>query len=104
MRPGMTWSSSDVGEPRRALVDIGAHRLKLIGSAHQLHLLDGFGEQRRAGIDGQIVQQALGGADRLGAFARDLARDLERGRAGIVADPRRKAIAMASCAEKIRPV
>src|ERR1700722_19293964 len=67
---------SNVGEARRALVDIGAHCLELIGSAHQFHLLDGFGEQRRSGIDRQIVQQALAGADRLGTFAGDLARDL----------------------------
>jgi hypothetical protein len=34
---------SNVGKARRALVDIGAHRLELVGPAHQFHLLDGFG-------------------------------------------------------------
>src|SRR6478672_11692919 len=67
---------SNIREARRALVDIGTDRLKLIGPAHQFHLLDGFGQQCRAGIDGKIVQHALGGADRLGALACDLARDL----------------------------
>src|ERR1700681_731586 len=41
--PAMTVWDSNVGEARRALVDIGAHRLELIGPAHQFHLLDGFG-------------------------------------------------------------
>jgi hypothetical protein len=35
---------SDIHKARRALVDIGADRLKLIGPAHQFHLLDGFGQ------------------------------------------------------------
>ena len=47
-----------------------------------------FGEQRRTGIDGKIVQHALGGADRVGTFAGDLARDLERSGSRVVADPR----------------
>ena len=51
-------------------------------------LLDGFGQQRRAGIDGQIVEHALGGADRVRALAGDLARDLEAPRR---ADRRRSA-------------
>src|SRR5713226_1539082 len=46
---------SDIGEARRALVDVGVHRLELIGAAHQFHLLDGLGEQRRARVDGKIV-------------------------------------------------
>jgi hypothetical protein len=56
-------------------------------------LLDGFGEQRRTGIDGQIVEHALGGADRVRALAGDLARDLEGRGARVVADPRREAVA-----------
>ena len=40
--PAMT-EKSNVGETRRALVDIGTHRLTLVGAAHQFHLLDGFG-------------------------------------------------------------
>jgi hypothetical protein len=36
-------SLSNVGEARRALFDIGAHRLELVGTAHPFHLLDGFG-------------------------------------------------------------
>jgi hypothetical protein len=43
---------SGVGKTRRAFFDIGADRLGLIGTAQQLLLLDGFGEQRRTGIDG----------------------------------------------------
>src|SRR5882757_7412262 len=35
-------SPLDVDEARRALVDIGADRLKLIGPTHQFHLLDRF--------------------------------------------------------------
>jgi len=96
--------ASNVREARRALVDIGADRLELIGAAHQFHLLDGFGEQRRAGIDGKIVQQTLGGADRVRTLAGDLARDLEGRGARVVADPRRETVTQASCAEKIRPV
>ncbi len=34
---------SNIGKARRALVDIGADRLELIGAAHQFHLLGGFG-------------------------------------------------------------
>ena len=49
-------------------------------------------EQRRAGIDGKIVQKPLGGADRVWALARDLARHLEGRRARVVADPRREAV------------
>jgi hypothetical protein len=33
----------NVHKARRALVDIGADRLKLIGTTHQFHLLDRFG-------------------------------------------------------------
>ena len=64
-------------KPRRALFHIGAHGFGLVGAAQQLLLLDGFGEQRRTGIDGQFVQHALGGADRIGTLAGDFARDLE---------------------------
>src|SRR5881398_1001624 len=81
-----------IREARRALVDIGADRLELIGAAHQFHLLGGFGEQRRAGIDGKVVQQTLGGADRVRTLAGDLARDLEGRGARVVADPRREAV------------
>ena len=35
---------SDIRKTRRALVDIGTDRLKLIGTTHQFHLLDGFGQ------------------------------------------------------------
>jgi hypothetical protein len=35
---------SDIRKARRALVDIGADRLELIGPTHQFHLLDGFGQ------------------------------------------------------------
>ena len=35
---------SNVGEARRALFHVGAHRLKLVGAAHQFHLLDGLGQ------------------------------------------------------------
>src|SRR6202041_2146680 len=69
---GMRPWPSNVGEAGRALVDIGA--------------------QRRAGIDRQIVQKALGGADRLRAFAGDLARKFQRSSAGVVAYPRREAV------------
>ena len=64
----------------------------LVGTAHQLLLLDRLGEQRRTGIDGKIVQHALGGADRVRALAGDFARDLEGGGARIVADPRGEAV------------
>src|SRR3954469_21404968 len=62
---------SDVGKTRRALFHIGAYGLKLIGTAHQFHLLDGFGEQRRTGIDCQIVEHAFGGTDCLRTLAGD---------------------------------
>src|ERR1700760_958739 len=55
-------NGSDIDELRRPLVDIGAHGFELVGRAHQLHLLDGFRQQRRAGIDREIVEHALGGA------------------------------------------
>src|SRR5271163_2250287 len=71
--------SSRIGKFRRALFDIGADGLELVGAAEQLLLLDRFGHQRRAGIDGQIVEHAFCGADRVGAFARDLAGGLEGG-------------------------
>src|SRR6185312_14104618 len=85
-------ASSNVGEARCALVDDGADRLGLVGAPQQFLLLDGFGEQRRAGIDGQIVQHALGGTDGVGTLASDLACDLKGGGPRIVADPRRKAV------------
>src|SRR5579872_5478400 len=81
-----------VRELRSAFVDIGAHRLQLVGTAQQLLLLDRFGEQRRPRIDRKLVEHALGGADRIGAPGRDLARRLEGGRARIVADSRSKAV------------
>src|SRR3954470_17331277 len=59
---------------RRALFQIGTDRLGLVRAADQLLLLDGFGEQRGAGIDGEIVEQTLRGTDRIGALAGDLAR------------------------------
>src|SRR4051794_15610429 len=86
-------SESSLRKPWRALFHIGAHGLGLVGAAEQLLLLDGFGEQRRARIDGQIVQHALGGADCIRALAGDFARNLESGGARIVADPGREAIA-----------
>jgi hypothetical protein len=43
--------TSNVREARGALFDIGAHSLNLIGPAHQFHLFDGFGQQRRSWID-----------------------------------------------------
>src|ERR1700761_4131673 len=84
--------SSNIGKTRRALVDIGAHRLKLIGPAHQFHLLDGFGQQRRGRIDAQLVEQTLGGADGVGTFARHLTRNFKGGGAGIVADSCRETV------------
>jgi hypothetical protein len=42
-RPGNDKELSDIRKARRALVDIGADRLELIGAAHQFHLLDLFG-------------------------------------------------------------
>src|SRR5580704_11869591 len=84
--------SSNIRKARRALFDVGADRLDLVGSAHQFHLLDGFGQQRRAGIGGKIVQHALGGAGRFRALAGDLARDFEGGCARVIADPGRKAV------------
>src|SRR5258708_17456092 len=85
--------TSNVGETRRALVDIGADRLELIGFAHQFHLLDGLGKQRRTGVHRQIVEHALGGADRFRTLARDFPGDLEGRGARIVADPGREAVA-----------
>jgi hypothetical protein len=34
---------SHINKARRALFDVGADGLELIGSAHQFHLLNGFG-------------------------------------------------------------
>ena len=64
-----------------------------LGAAEQLLLLDRFREQRRSRIDGQVVQHALGGADRVRSLARDFAGDLEGRSKRVVADPGRKAIA-----------
>jgi hypothetical protein len=83
----------DVGEPRRALFHVGAHRLALIGSAHQLHLLRRFGEQCRTRIDREIIEHPFGGADRLRTFAGDFTRDFERCSERILADSRSEAIA-----------
>src|SRR5207253_5161398 len=84
---------SRLREPWRALFHIGAHRFGLVGAAEQLLLLDGFSKQRRSWVDGQFVEHALGGADRIRTLARDFARDLEGRRARVVADPRREAVA-----------
>jgi hypothetical protein len=35
---------SNIGEAWRALVDVGADRLELIGATHQFHLLDRFSQ------------------------------------------------------------
>src|ERR1700722_2510182 len=83
---------SNTGNAPRALFDVGADRLELVGSAHQFHLLDGFGQQRRTGIGGKIVQHAFGGTDRFRALARDLARNFEGGGARGIADPGRQAV------------
>src|SRR5260221_521973 len=80
--------SSSLPIPRRALFHVGADRLGLVRTAQQLLLLDRLGQQRRAGIDGEIIQHALGGADRVRAFAGDLAGDLKGCRARVVANPR----------------
>src|SRR6185437_8458023 len=74
-----TGKGSDIGKFRRPLIDIGAHGFQLVSAAHQLHLLGGFGQQCRAGIDREIVEHALGGADRIRALAGDLARQFEGG-------------------------
>src|SRR5437763_13430988 len=83
---------SDVGKTRRALFHIGAYCLKLIGAAHQFHLLDGFGEQRRTGIDCQIVEHAFDGTDCLRTLAGDLARDLKSCGARVFTYPRGEAV------------
>src|SRR5437879_10632 len=75
-----------VRKPRRALLQIGAHCLGLVRAADQLLLLDGFGKQRRARIDREIVEQALRSADSIGALAGDLARNIQRRSPRIVAD------------------
>jgi len=79
---------SNVREPRRTLLDIGADRLELIVAAEQLLLLEGLGQQRRTGIDGQLVQHSLGGTDGVRALAGDFDRHFQRRGARIVADPR----------------
>src|SRR5207248_1451895 len=81
-----------VRKPRRALLQIGAHCLGLVRAADQLLLLDGFGKQRRARIDREIVEQALRSADCIGALAGDLARNIQRRSPRIVADPRGKSV------------
>src|SRR6185437_10192604 len=92
-RPGMTVHYLPrFRKARRALVDIGAYGLQLVRAADQLLLFDRFGKQRRPRIDRKLAQHAFGGPDRIRALGRDLARDLERGPARIVADPGRKAI------------
>src|ERR1700759_4144136 len=83
---------ASIRKARRTLLDIGTHGLELVGAAEQFLLLDGFGEQRRAGIDRQLVQHPLGSADRIRAFARDRARLRERLSPRIVANLRRKAV------------
>src|SRR5664279_3605168 len=83
---------SSIRKARRALFDVGADRLELVGPAHQFHLLNRLGEQRRTGIDRQVVQHALAGADRFRALAGDLACDLEGGGPRIVADPGGEAV------------
>src|SRR6266481_6513309 len=90
--PAMTRLRSSVGKARGSLVDVGADCLGLVRTSDQLLLLDRLGQQRRTGIDGQIVQHPLGGADRVGAFAGDLERDLQGRPTRIVANPGRKAI------------
>src|SRR5215472_1593210 len=85
-------TSAGILKARGALVDIGAHRLKLVRATEQLLLLDGFRQQRRTRIDGQLVEQPLGGADRIRALAGDLTRDLESCRPGVVANPRGKSV------------
>src|SRR6476646_4759028 len=77
---------------RRALLQIRPHRLGLVRTADQLLLLDGLREQRRAGIDREIVEQALRGADRIGALAGDLACDLKSRSARIIADAGRETV------------
>src|SRR5882672_2052059 len=85
---GMTADLPRLRKPRRALLHVGADGLGLVGAAQQLLLLDGFGKQRRTGIDRQTVEHPLGGADCVRALAGDFARNLKSRGAGIVADPR----------------
>src|SRR6185295_3453214 len=54
--PGMTEVLPRLRKPRRAFFYVRTHRLGLVGAAEQFLLLDGFGEQRRRWIDGQLVQ------------------------------------------------
>src|SRR5690349_14364785 len=79
---------SSIRETRRALVDIGANRFGLVCAADQLLLLDGLCQQRRTWIDRQLVEHALGGADRIGTLAGNFAGDLQGRRARIVANSR----------------
>src|SRR5229473_8068098 len=90
--PAMTRLRSSVRKARGALVDIGADCFGLVRTSDQLLLFERLGEQRGTGIDGQLVQHPLGGADRVGAFAGDLKRDLQGRPTRIVANPGRKAI------------
>src|ERR1700689_1952134 len=83
---------SHIRKARRALFDVGADGFGLVRTAQQPLLLDGFGEQCGAGIDRQLAQHALGGADRIGAFSRDFSRDFKSRRPRIVADPRREPV------------
>src|SRR5882757_481479 len=84
---------SRLRKARGALFEIGADGFGLVGTAHQLHLLDGLGHQRRTGIDGQIVEHALAGADGVRILAGDLAREFEGRRTRILADTGGEAIA-----------
>src|SRR5262245_7475447 len=97
MRPRDLRSLLRMGSPRIrkarcALLHIRTDRLGLVRTADQLLLLDGFGEQRGSGIDGELVEHALGSADRVRALAGDLERKLERGRSRVVANPGGEAI------------
>src|SRR5215510_10296817 len=78
---------SSLRESWRALFDIGADGLGLVRAADQLLLLDRLRQERRAGIDGEIVQHALGGADGVRVLAGDIACHFQRGCTRVVHDP-----------------
>src|SRR5690606_28772848 len=72
--------SSGVGEPRRALLEVGHHRLELVRRAEEIALQARL--QGEALFEAQapgLVEEALGGAHGVRGSARDLARQIEGG-------------------------
>jgi hypothetical protein len=65
-----------IREPRRAVIQVSAHRLDLVRATDQRALFIGFGLERgKSARRNRLIEQPFGSADRIRAAPRDIAGD-----------------------------